>query len=86
MSTRTGVRDRGLLEAVLYRPQIGYYADLIEEAAALWESLAQNYSFIAGNKRTGFAATLPSTARASRPMPKRRMFHRRALRDRRSHL
>ena len=80
------VRDRGLLEAALYRPQTGYYADLIEEAAALWESLAQNYSFIDGNKRTGFAATLPSTARASRPMPKRRMFHRRALRDRRSHL
>jgi death on curing protein len=29
-----------LLEAALYRPQTGYYADLIEEAAALWESLA----------------------------------------------
>ena len=28
-----GVRDRGLLEAALYRPQTGYYADLIEEAA-----------------------------------------------------
>ena len=52
-----GVRDRGLLEAALYRPQTGYYADLIEEAAALWESLAQNHSFIDGNKRTGFAAT-----------------------------
>ena len=73
-------------KAALYRPQTGYYADLIEEAAALWESLAQNYSFIDGNKRTGFAATLPSTARASRPMPKRRMFHRRALRDQRFHL
>ena len=34
-----GVRDQGLLEAALYRPQTGYYADLIEEAAALWESL-----------------------------------------------
>jgi death-on-curing protein len=41
-----GVRDRGLLEAALYRPQTGYYADLIEEAAALWESLAQNHPFI----------------------------------------
>jgi death-on-curing protein len=52
-----GVRDPGLLEAVLYRPQTGYYADLVEEAAALWESLAQNHAFIDGNKRTAFAAT-----------------------------
>jgi death-on-curing protein len=51
-----GIRDRGLLEAALYRPQTGYYADLIEEAAALWESLAQNHPFIDGNKRTAFAA------------------------------
>ncbi len=52
-----GVRDLGLLEAALYRPQTGYYADLIEEAAALWESLAQNHPFIDGNKRTAFAVT-----------------------------
>ncbi len=52
-----GVRDLGLLEAALYRPQTGYYADLIEEAAALWESLAQNHSFIDGNKRSAFAVT-----------------------------
>ena len=26
-----GVRDRGLLEAAVFRPQSGYYADLIEE-------------------------------------------------------
>jgi death-on-curing protein len=52
-----GVRDQGLLEAALYRPQTGYYADLIEEAAALWESLAQSHPFIDGNKRTAFAAT-----------------------------
>src|ERR1700676_5136015 len=52
-----GVRDPGLLEAALYRPQTGYYADLIEEAAALWESLAQNHAFSDGNKRTAFAAT-----------------------------
>lgn len=51
----SGVRDRGLLEAALYRPQTGYYADLIEEAAALWESLGQNHPFIDGNKRTAFA-------------------------------
>ena len=52
-----GIRDRGLLEAALYRPQTGYYADLIEEAAALWESVAQNHPFIDGNKRTAFAVT-----------------------------
>jgi death on curing protein len=52
-----GVRDPGLLEAALYRPQTGYYAGLIEEAAALWESLSQNQSFVDGNKRTAFAAT-----------------------------
>ncbi|MFZ0961953.1 MAG: type II toxin-antitoxin system death-on-curing family toxin [Terriglobia bacterium] len=52
-----GIRDHGLLEAALFRPQTGYYADLIEEAAALWESLAQNHPFVDGNKRTAFAAT-----------------------------
>lgn len=52
-----GVRDLGLLEAALFRPQTGYYADLIEEAAALWESLAQNHAFIDGNKRTAFAVS-----------------------------
>lgn len=52
-----GIRDQGLLEAALYRPQTGYYAGLIGEAAALWESLAQNHPFIDGNKRTAFAAT-----------------------------
>jgi death on curing protein len=51
-----GVRDLGLLEAALFRPQTGYYADLIEEAAALWESLSQNHPFLDGNKRTAFAA------------------------------
>ena len=52
----SGVRDGGLLESAIFRPQSGYYADLIEEAAALWESLSQNHPFIDGNKRTAFAA------------------------------
>ncbi len=46
-----GVRDRGGLESALARPQTGYYVDLIQEAAALWESLSQNHPFIDGNKR-----------------------------------
>ena len=53
----SGLRDAGLLEAALFRPQTGYYADLVEEAAALWESLAQNRAFVDGNKRIAFAAT-----------------------------
>ena len=52
-----GVRDLGQLEAALFRPQSGYYPDLIAEAAALWESLSQNHPFVDGNKRTAFAAT-----------------------------
>ena len=50
-----GVRDLGLIEAALYRPQTGYYSDLIQEASALWESLSQNHPFVDGNKRVGFA-------------------------------
>jgi len=51
------IRDAGLLEAALARPQSGYYRDLIEEASALWESLTMNHGFVDGNKRVGFAAT-----------------------------
>jgi death-on-curing protein len=50
-----GVRDHGLIESALLRPQTGYYADLIEQAAALWESLAMNHGFVDGNKRVAFA-------------------------------
>jgi death-on-curing protein len=51
-----GVRDEGLLEAAIFRPQTGYYRDLVEEAAALWESLSQNHPFIDGNKRTAYGS------------------------------
>lgn len=34
-----GIRDYGALESALARPRSGYYSDLIQEAAALWESL-----------------------------------------------
>jgi death-on-curing protein len=52
-----GVRDRGLLESALYRPRTGYYADLAEMAAALFESLVMNHPFVDGNKRVAFFAT-----------------------------
>lgn len=51
----SGVRDAGLIETALLRPQTGYYKDIIEEAAALWESLTMNHGFVDGNKRIGFA-------------------------------
>lgn len=52
-----GVRDKGLLESAVFRPQVGYYANAAEEAAALMESLANNHPFFDGNKRAAFAAT-----------------------------
>lgn len=51
-----GVRDLGLLESALFRPRTGYYADLIEMAAALFESLLMNHPFVDGNKRVAFFA------------------------------
>jgi death-on-curing protein len=51
-----GLRDKGLLESAVFRPQIGYYNNLAEEAAALMESLANNHPFLDGNKRVAFAA------------------------------
>lgn len=52
-----GVRDLGLLESALYRPQTGYYGDVVEMAAALFESLLMNHAFVDGNKRVAFFAT-----------------------------
>ena len=53
----TGLRDVGALDSAILRPQMGYYDGIIEEAAALMESLAMNHPFVDGNKRTAFAAT-----------------------------
>ena len=50
-----GIRDPGALESALFRPQTGYYATVLHEAAALLESLVQNHPFVDGNKRTAFA-------------------------------
>ena len=51
-----GVRDPGALEAALFRPQTGYYDDIVAEASALMESLVINHPFVDGNKRIAFAA------------------------------
>lgn len=52
-----GVRDLGLLESALFRPHTGYYKDIAEMAAALFESLIINHPFVDGNKRVAFFAT-----------------------------
>ena len=52
-----GVRDLGLLESALVRPQTGYYDTLSMQAAALLQSLCRNHCFVDGNKRVAFAST-----------------------------
>lgn len=52
-----GVRDMGLLESALMRPQTGYYNSLSLQAAALLQSLTQNHAIVDGNKRVAFALT-----------------------------
>jgi|SRR5580698_4250808 death-on-curing protein len=51
-----GVRDKGAVEAAVFRPQTGYYNSLEEEAAVLMESLGNNHGFLDGNKRIAFIA------------------------------
>lgn len=51
-----GLRDRAQLESALGRLTSGYYADPVEEAAALLESIVGNHPFVDGNKRAGVAA------------------------------
>jgi len=57
------VRDYGLLEAALARPQAtafgkDAYPDLDAKAAALLHSIARNHALIDGNKRLALAATI----------------------------
>jgi len=70
-----GIRDRGLLEAAIFRPQSGYYDDLVHEAAALMESLANNIRSSTEIKeqvsrsRTHFCGSMATMSR-SRPLPR----------------
>lgn len=57
------VRDPGLLQAALARPQASAfggdaYPTLEEKAAALLHSLARNHALVDGNKRLALAATI----------------------------
>ena len=57
----SGVRDDGLLESALARPaHLAAYGapDIAELAASYGYGIARNHSFIDGNKRTAFVATL----------------------------
>ena len=54
---RDGIRDRGLLESALFRPQNQYnYGNptIFELAAAYGFGLTNNHPFIDGNKRTAY--------------------------------
>jgi death on curing protein len=56
-----GVRDLSMLLSAVGRPQTSFdhrdlYPDLFIKAAALMDSLINNYPFLDGNKRTGIAA------------------------------
>ena len=57
----SGVRDDGLLESALARPEhLAAYGepDVAELAASYGYGIARNHSFIDGNKRTAFVAAL----------------------------
>jgi death-on-curing protein len=57
------VRDYGLLESALARPQASAfgedaYPDIHQKAAALLHSLARNHALVDGNKRIALTATI----------------------------
>lgn len=52
-----GLRDRGLLESALFRPQTGYYENIFAQAAALLESFCLNHPFVEGSKRVAWTVT-----------------------------
>ena len=54
-----GIRDKGSLESALARPYATFdqkelYPDVIDKAAALFESLIINHPFVDGNKRISY--------------------------------
>lgn len=57
------VRDVGLLDAAVHRPQasmfgVEAYPDMATKAAALLESVTRNHALIDGNKRVAWAVTV----------------------------
>jgi len=63
LGSEVGVRDHGLLQSALARPEATVfgtdaYPDLDEKAAALMHSLARDHALVDGNKRLALAATI----------------------------
>ena len=63
LGSEAPVRDHGLLQSALARPQASAfgrdaYPSLEEKAAALLHSLARNHALVDGNKRLALAATI----------------------------
>jgi death-on-curing protein len=63
LGTEPEVRDHGLLESALARPQASAfgqeaYPGIHEKAAALLHSLARNHGLVDGNKRLALASTI----------------------------
>ncbi|QNK57412.1 type II toxin-antitoxin system death-on-curing family toxin [Paenibacillus sp. PAMC21692] len=59
---QSGVKDHGLLESALHRPQKSIFGEdayphLFDKAATLLESLVKNHCFHNGNKRTAYLVT-----------------------------
>lgn len=57
-----GIRDLGLVESAIARPQATFggqdlYPNIFLKAAALFHSLIFNHAFIDGNKRTSITST-----------------------------
>jgi death-on-curing protein len=62
LGRRPEVRDYGLLESALARPQASVFGEdayptLHEKAVALLDSLVNNHALVDGNKRLGWVAT-----------------------------
>jgi death-on-curing protein len=56
-----GVRDLGLIESAIGRPQATFdsddlYKTIFDKAAALLQSLLKNHPFVDGNKRTALTS------------------------------
>jgi death-on-curing protein len=61
-TSKPAVRDYGLLESALARPQASIfgqdaYPSLVEKVAALMHSLARNHALVDGNKRLAWVTT-----------------------------
>lgn len=58
-----GLRDVGLLDAAVHRPQATFagedlYPTLFDKAGALCHSLIKNHAFVDGNKRTSLLSAM----------------------------